>query len=152
MIQQKLENTGEIIAVDYSAGMLHTARKRIKKNHWKNIRLLHEDARNLNARYFLRRGIEPNFDVLIGELAFSVIPDWEDVMKTTASVVRKGGRVGLLDWYRKKNDRLTKVVNYLAQAEVSRDTIGFARKLFADFRVIAWFLSGNVYVGVGENA
>ncbi len=38
-------------------------------------------------------------------------------MKTVASLLKKNGKFGLLDWYRKNNDWLIKTVDYLAEAK-----------------------------------
>ncbi len=149
LIQKKIGNTGEIIALDYSKGMLKVAQKRINKNNWDNIKLINIDARNLSSKYLLNNDVKSDFDILIGELAFSVIPDWKNVMKTATSLLRKNARIGLLDWYRRRNDWLTRVVDYLAEAETNRNTIGFAKDIFAEFTVMDKFLFNNVYVGIG---
>ena len=149
LIQEKIGNTGEIIALDYSKGMLKVAQKRINKNNWDNIKLINIDARNLSSKYLLNNDIKSDFDILIGELAFSVIPDWKNVMKTATSLLKKNARIGLLDWYRKRNDWLTRIVDYLAEAETNRNTIGFAEDIFAEFTVMDKFLFNNVYVGIG---
>lgn len=149
LIEKKIGNTGEIIALDYSKGMLNVAEKRIKKNNWKNIKLINIDARDLSQEYLVSNGIKFDFDIIIGELAFSVIPDWQNVMKTTNSLLKKDGKIGLLDWYREKNDWLTKFVDFLAEAETNRNTIEFAEKIFANFSIVKKFIFNNVYVGIG---
>lgn len=108
LIEEKIGNSGEIIALDYSIGILQIAQKRISKNNWKNI------------------------------------------MKTVASLLKKNGKFGLLDWYRKNNDWLIKTVDYLAEAKTNRDTIAFAKEIFNEFNVVNHFLFNNVYVGVGK--
>ena len=150
LIEEKIGLEGEIIALDYSKEMLKIAQKRIDKNNWNNITLINLDVRELNSEYLLNRNIASYFDILIAELAFSVIPDWKNVMKRLASLIKRNGRIGLLDWYRNKKDWLTRIVDYLAKAETSRDTIGFAEKIFAKFTVIDKFLFNNVYVGIDE--
>ena len=150
LIQGEIGNSGEIIAIDYSKGMLKVAQKRINKNNWKNIRLINVDVRNLNSKYLVTKHIQPDFDILIGELAFSVIPEWENVMKTATLLLKENAKIGLLDWYRKKNDWLTKIVDYLAEAETNRNTIEFAEKLFVEFTVTDKFFFNNVYIGMGK--
>ncbi len=150
LLEKKLQNSGEIIAIDYSAGMLKIAQKKIKKHNWPNIRLINMDARDLNSEYLLEKNIKPSFDVILAELAFSVIPDWEKVMKSSASLLSENGEFGLLDWYRSKNNWLTKLVDYLAKAETTRDTISLAREIFTEFTVIKKFLFNNVYVAIGK--
>lgn len=151
LIQEKIGNSGEIIALDYSKGMLKVAQKRIDKNNWGNIKLINTDARNLSRKYLMNNAIEPDFDVLIGELAFSVIPEWKKVLTTSTSLLKQNGKIGLLDWYRKKNDWLTKIVDYLAEAETNRNTIEFTEKLFIEFAVTDKFFFNNVFIGIGKN-
>ena len=151
LIEGKIGRAGEIIAIDYSAGMLNVAQKRIKKNNWQNIRLIQLDARYLSIESLQSRGISPYFDVVIAELAFSVIPEWKKVMKTAASLLKKEGRFGLLDWYRDKRDWLTKIVDFLAKAETTRNTLGYAQQVFEEFIVVKKFLLNNVYVGIGKS-
>ena len=151
LIQEKIGNSGEIIALDYSKGMLKVAQKRIDKNNWKNIKLINTDARNLNRKFLMNNAIDSDFDILIGELAFSVIPEWKKIMTTSASLLKQNGKIGLLDWYRRKNDWLTKIVDYLAEAETNRNTVEFAGKLFNEFVVTDKFYFNNVFIGIGEN-
>ncbi len=150
LIEEKIGNTGEIIALDYSKGMLEVAQKRINKNNWKNIKLINIDARDLSSKYLLDNNINADFDILIGELAFSVIPDWKNVMKMGSSLLKKNAKIGLMDWYRKRNDWLTRIVDYLAEAETNRNTIEYAEKLFYKFSIKDKFLFNNVYVGIGR--
>jgi len=150
LIQEKMGNNGEIIALDYSKGMLKIAQKKINQNNWKNIKLLNIDAKDLSREYLENKKIKPDFDILIGELAFSVIPEWKSIMKTGGSLLKENGKIGLLDWYRKKNDWLTKIVDYLAEAEISRNTIEFAKKTFTNFVVKDKFFYNNVYIGIGK--
>lgn len=150
LIQEKIWKSGEIIALDYSKKMLEIAQKKINNNNWKNIELLNTDARSLNNKYLMNHAIRPDFDILIWELAFSVIPDWKNVMKISVWLLKKNAKIGLLDWYRKENDKLTKIVDCLAEAETNRNTIEFAEKLFTDFFIIDKFFFDNVYIWVGK--
>ncbi len=108
------------------------------------------DVRDLNSKSLFDNNIKTDFDILIGELAFSVIPDWKNVMKKGTSLLKKNARIGLLDWYRKKNDCLTKIVDFLAEAETNRNTIEYAKKTFSEFSIKDKFLFNNVYVGIGK--
>ncbi len=150
LIEERIGDRGEIVALDHSEAMLAVASKTIGRNGWDNIRLLQMDARDLSAGYLDSKGIAPGFDIVIGELAFSVIPDWEKVMRTACSLLRKGARFGLLDWHRGRHDWLTKAVNLLADARIERDTAGAAKRLCGDFAVVGKFLSGNIYIGIGR--
>ena len=149
-IHDKTGDNGEIIAFDYSQEMLNVARKRIAKNKWKNIILLNADARDIDKRYFENAGINTDFDIVIAELAFTVIPEWKKVMNVMNSLMKENGKIGILDWYREKNDWLTKIVDFLAKAETNRNIIEYASKLFDDFTVTGTFLFGNVFTATGK--
>ena len=71
-------------------------------------------------------------------------------MKTATTLLKENAKIGLLDWYRENNDWLTKIVDYLAEAETNRDTIGFAKKLFIEFTVVEKFFFNNVYIAIGK--
>ena len=148
LIENKIGKEGEIIAVDYSEGMLSQAKKRILKNKWKNIKLIHKDIRDINEGFLKKESIRSNFDVIIGELAFSVIPDWKNVMDTSISMLKKGGKIGLLDWYRQKNDLITKIVDYLAEAKTTRKTLNYAEKIFENVEIKGKYFLKNIYIAV----
>ena len=149
-IQDKLKGTGQIIAIDLSNGMLKQAQKKITKSKWNNIKLIQADARDLTREFFARKNIDCNYDIVIGELAFSVVPEWERVMRESIELLVTGGRFGLLDWYRKKNDLTTRLVNFVANAETTRDTISYASQLTAKFSIKHTFFFNSIYIGVGE--
>ncbi len=150
LLLNKIGDNGEIVAIDYSAGMLKQAQKRIDKHKWQNIRLIHADARQINKAFFEKLGIKTDFDIVIGELAFSVIPDWKKVMKTSISLLKHTGKIGLLDWQRTKNDILTKIVNGIAQAETTRQTTVYAQSLLKKFNVNSYFFFKSIYIATGE--
>jgi len=121
----------------------------LQKNQWKNIQLIQMDARELSKEYFNKKGIHSQFDIVLGELAFSVIPEWKEIMKNSVALLKSGGRIGLLDWYRPKHDVLTKIINYFANAETTRETESYAKSLVSEYKPIYKFFFQNVYVSKG---
>ncbi len=150
LIENKIGKEGEIIAVDISEGMLNEAKKRIIKNKWQNIKLIHKDVREINADFFEKENIDINFDIIIGVLAFSVIPDWKKVINTSKSLLKKQGKIGLLDWYRAQNDLITKTVDYFAESEIRRKTLNYTATLFENFEVKGKYFFDNIYVAIGK--
>lgn len=58
--------------------MLAKAEKKIVKNGWQNVHLIHADARNLSAELIAEHvDQDTSIDHAIGELAFSAMPDWQ---------------------------------------------------------------------------
>ncbi len=149
MIENRIGEAGEIIGIDSSEGMLRRAFKRIEKHGWKNITLLKADARNISREFFEQRHIKTNFDVVLGELAFTVIPEWKKVMRNSVELLHENGKLGILDWYRPKNDLLGRLVNFFAHSDLTRNVAGYAGKL-TDFRIIKTYFFGNIFIGAGR--
>jgi len=149
LIEDIIGDSGEIIALDYSKGMLKFAQKVVDANNFGNVKLLNMDARDLNIENLSKNNIISDFDIIIGELAFSVIPNWQTVMENSYLLLKENGKIGLLDWYREKNDFLTRIINFLAEADITRDTARAAEKIFTKFSVIERFIFNNVYIGIG---
>jgi len=150
LIENKIGKEGQIIAVDISEGMLNQAKKRIVKNNWKNIILIHKDVRKLNVEFFENENININFDIVLGELAFSVIPDWKKVINTSRTLLKEHGKIGLLDWHREQNDLITKTVDYFAESEIRRETLNYTATLFEKFEIKEKYFFDNIYVAIGE--
>ena len=76
--------TGLIIGLDSSKGMLRKAAKKIAKNKWENIQLIQEDARQISAsRINEIYGHEIQLDSIVCVLGLAVIPEDEEVLKST---------------------------------------------------------------------
>ncbi len=150
LLQEKLGDTGEIIAIDFSKAMLAKAQKRIDKNHWNNITLIHADLTKISADFFLQNNINPEFDIVLAELAYSVIPNWQAVINNNINLLKPQGKIGVLDWYRPQNDLLTKTVDFLANAQSNRDVIGYIQGNIGNFTVKKSYFLGNVYTGIGS--
>ncbi len=148
-LQAYLQGTGQIVGIDYSEGMLARARERVRRHGWTNVTLIRMDARDLSARRLAEHGVDAAFDVVVAELAFSVIPEWQRVMETCWTLLVRGGRFGIMDWYRPRRDLLTLFVNLTAHAQVTRDWVTEAQRLMPDFTVVARGMGGNVLVGIG---
>jgi len=130
--------------------MLNQAKKRIKKNRWDNIKLIHKDVREINIEFFKKEKIDSNFDIIIGELAFSVIPDWKKVIETSRLMLKKDGKIGLLDWYREQNDLITKTVDYFAESEIRRNSLNYVETLFENIEIHGKYFFNNIYLAIGK--
>ncbi len=150
-LEKNIGESGEIVAFDLSPGMLRYAEKRIVKNKWKNIRLFQADALELPVK-MKELDIEGDFDVVLGELAFSVFPtpEWKKIMLMCVGLLKEGGRLGILDWYRPRNDVLTRIIGYFAQADVTRNTREYASFLMATGKVVSTFFGENVFTWIGK--
>jgi ubiquinone/menaquinone biosynthesis C-methylase UbiE len=77
---------GVVIGVDASAGMLAQARQLVGRHHWKNVRLIQQDAAGL--------ALEEQVDAVFFSLSYSVLPDREPVLLKAWEAVRPGGSFG----------------------------------------------------------
>jgi ubiquinone/menaquinone biosynthesis C-methylase UbiE len=80
---------GEVVAVDYSEGMLAAARERADA-HGFSLTLEHAKAED-----FIARTAPASFDVVSMRFLLTYI-DWQDVLPRTGRILRPGGRVGVL--------------------------------------------------------
>src|SRR5438445_1575216 len=85
----RLTDPGEVVAVDYSEGMLSAARERMEEAGYP-VSLVHARAED-----FVARTPPASFDVVSLRFALAYI-DWHEVLPHTARLLRPGGRVGVL--------------------------------------------------------
>jgi SAM-dependent methyltransferase len=85
----RLTDPGEVVAVDYSEGMLAGARERMEEEGYA-VSLVHARAED-----FIARTPAASFDVVSLRFALAYI-DWHEVLPLTGRLLRPGGRVGVL--------------------------------------------------------
>ncbi len=85
--------TGQVCGLDYSAGMLAQARKRVREAGWENVDLILGDAADL-------AGVAGPFDAVISTWALGIVDDLPAALKSAVSALRPGGRLAVLDLHR----------------------------------------------------
>jgi SAM-dependent methyltransferase len=85
----RLADPGEVVAVDYSEGMLAAARERLEDEGYP-VSLVHARAED-----FIARTPASSFDVVSLRFALAYI-DWREVLPMVGRILRPGGRVGVL--------------------------------------------------------
>jgi len=85
----RLADPGEVVAVDYSEGMLAAARERLEGEGYA-VSLVHARAED-----FIARTPASSFDVVSLRFALAYI-DWREVLPMVGRLLRPGGRVGVL--------------------------------------------------------
>ncbi|UCH13874.1 MAG: class I SAM-dependent methyltransferase [Bacteroidales bacterium] len=102
-ILKKTGKESKITGIDFSAEMLQKAQKRINKNNWRNIELIHADA----TKY--KNESDNKFDVGICTLGISIIPDYKSAYYNLLSFVKEDGEIIIgdmqlaSDWYARFN-------------------------------------------------
>lgn len=89
LLRNAVTNTGEVIGVDASPGMLTEAQKTISRRHWPNVRLIEQDAAEFTPD-------EPA-DLAYFSLSYSVMPDRHSALDHAWASLRDGGRLAIMD-------------------------------------------------------
>jgi demethylmenaquinone methyltransferase/2-methoxy-6-polyprenyl-1,4-benzoquinol methylase len=112
---------GTLIGVDFSAKMLQRAQKTIDMKAWKNVFLLQQDATKLNLKELnIHSGSDIRIDRILCTLGLSVFPDWQLVFEKSFSLLEPNGKFGIMDLYNNKRTFQTRMVNFLADSDISR--------------------------------
>jgi ubiquinone/menaquinone biosynthesis C-methylase UbiE len=120
-LQDRLDGTGRIIAVDLSKGMLGKARSRAERAGWTNVDFIQRDVHELCAADLEEAaGAEVQVDRLHIFLGMSVFPDMDRAFENLFSLLKPGGRVVVLDTYAEKPSFQGKMVNLMARADIRR--------------------------------
>jgi ubiquinone/menaquinone biosynthesis C-methylase UbiE len=112
----------EISAIDFSPKMIQEAEKKAKKYN-KNVNLLEMDIQNLN--------FEDNyFDLIVTSCVFCSVPDPVKGLKELKRVLKKDGRIIMLEHMRSQNEFVGKMMDlfnwvslYTWGANINRKTI-----------------------------
>jgi ubiquinone/menaquinone biosynthesis C-methylase UbiE len=89
LLREGVGAEGVVIGVDASDGMLTQARQLATRHGWKNVRLIHQDAAELD--------LQDRMDAVFFSLSYSVLPDRDTVLLKTWERVRPGGRLVIMD-------------------------------------------------------
>ncbi|MGB1003859.1 MAG: class I SAM-dependent methyltransferase [Salibacteraceae bacterium] len=111
----------EVYGTDFSQGMLRKAQVNIDKNNWENFTLFQSDARELTPS-FVKEQINKDltFDRIICVLGLSVIPDWEQVLDKMLDLLKRDGKIVIVDVFAEKRDFNTWIVEKVAKADLNR--------------------------------
>ena len=80
---------GQVLAVDYSEGMVRRARERVREAGWGNVHVLWGDAGRLP--------VDSPVDAVYASMAVSAMPDPATVAREARRLLRPGGRMAVLD-------------------------------------------------------
>jgi ubiquinone/menaquinone biosynthesis C-methylase UbiE len=110
-----LGETGRIVGVDLSPGMLREAKRRVERDGLARVSLVEKDARELTSEDL---GATP--DRLLVFLGMTVFPDHEAVFAHLWSLLAPGGRCVLVDVHAEQPGFQGKMVEWLARADLRR--------------------------------
>lgn len=150
--QHYLGNSGSIIGVDLSRGMLDQAKRKIKDNGWDNIELDLKNVAEINSSWFIKyvkQEGQTGVDVIFCDLGLSGFPEWRNTIDNMVSLLNLNGRIVILDWYLEKPSLKGKFVKWIGKGEVDRPLWQYLKTKVADFEVDDSFNYGGVFVASG---
>lgn len=150
--QQYLKNTGLIIGIDLSAGMLHKAEQKIKKNQWSNIKIELNNATKIDPKWledYAKHKGAITIDAIFCDLGLSGLPEWKNIVDNMISLLEPGGRIVILDWYIKTPGLKAKFIKWIGKGEVTRPIWQYLESRISDFKLANSFRGGNIFVASG---
>lgn len=150
--QNHLENSGLIIGIDLSSGMLEQAERKSKKNDWTNIDLILENATKIDQKWFedYSKSNKPKkIDTVFCDLGLSGLPEWQNIIDNMLSILEPNGRFVILDWYLEKYSPLAKFVKWIGKGEVDRPLWQYLKTKVTDFEMKKFGIFNGVFVASG---
>ncbi len=151
--QKYLKNTGLIIGIDLSEGMLSKAHKKIEQNNWSNIELLNKDAITINRsliKPILKKHNKKGVDAVFVDLGLSGFPDWEKCIDSYLDLLTPKGRIVIMDWYIEKRTLRGYLIKWIGKGKVNRPIYQYLESKVNDFKVNTSFNFGGVFVASGS--
>ncbi|MCX6189029.1 MAG: methyltransferase domain-containing protein [Bacteroidetes bacterium] len=125
---------GILIGVDFSAKMLQRAQETIDLHGWKNVFLLQQDAAKINIKELnIQSRSDIRIDRILCTLGLSVFPDWQNVFEKSYNLLESNGKFGIMDLYNNKRTFQTRMVNFLADSDISRKVWEPLQKISANY-------------------
>lgn len=168
IVSERVVSEGMIIGVDYSKEMLLSARDYAAQKGIGNINLVNCDASKISAeilsldklsldKTFLDKlsldklSLNHKADGVLSTLGISAIPDYEETLKRAYGLLKKGGRMTILD--AKPFNGVLSVFNpvikpmykHFANWDYNKDIIGTLEKLAGKVDVVEYNM-GTIYI------
>lgn len=151
--QEFLQNSGKIIGIDLSKGMLKQAKQKVEKNNYKNIHLILENATKIDQEWihdFSKNKFSGKVDAVFCDLGLSGLPEWETIIDNRISILKTDGRIVILDWYIEESSLRGDFVKWIGKGEVNRPIYQYLKTKVSDFKVDDSFNFGGVFVASGK--
>ena len=113
--------SGALVGVDLSSGMLAKSRARVAKNGWTQVTLAQHDVMRFDAAALSAAlGREAQLDRLHIFLGMTAFPSPDEALGNLWSLLRPGGRCVIVDAYAEKLSFQGRMVNLVARADIQR--------------------------------
>ncbi|VAW34089.1 hypothetical protein MNBD_CHLOROFLEXI01-1731 [hydrothermal vent metagenome] len=151
--QEYLKNSGLIIGIDLSTGMLEKAKNKRDKNGWTNIKLANTNVLEVDEKWVKENvaGKSPvEIDAILCDLGLSGFPEWQKVIDTLLAILKPGGKIVIMDWYMDKPSLRGEFVNWIGKGEIDRPIWQYLETKVANFQLTDTFNRGGVFVASGN--
>lgn len=112
--------SGRVVGADASRGMLRRAERRVEREAWTTVSLLHRSVHDLSPDALREAGVHEEADGVLCALGLTAFPDWERAFSTFWGLLRPGGRLVILDVHAETRTLQTRSVELIARADLSR--------------------------------
>jgi len=148
--QKYLLNSGKIIGIDISEGMLEKAKEKIKKNNWQNIQIFKENVTKVNMEWISEKlNSDLKFDAILLDLGLSGFPYWEKIIDDSISLLKPNGRIVIMDWYIDKPSLRGSFVKWIGKGEINRPLYQYLETKTREFKLNKSFKRGQMFVATG---
>lgn len=133
-ILEAIGPTGQVIGADLSAGMLRESARRIARAGWTNVTLIEADVNALTPELLASRHL-PRPDRVHCFLGMSVFPQHVAAFERLWDVLEPGGRCVLVDVHAERPGLQGRLVEWLAQADLTRRFWAPLERVGSDFEM-----------------
>lgn len=98
LLRPRVGDSGRVVGVDYSHGMLEKARERVDAAGWTNVELVRDDAASLTR-------VHGQFDAAVSIWCLGIVHDLPAALTRLVELTRPGGRIAILDFAQSRRDR-----------------------------------------------
>lgn len=150
--ERHLENSGLIIGIDLSIGMLNQAQRKAEKNGWNNIDLELVNATRVDKKWleeYSKKKGHDTVNAIFCDLGLSGLPEWRNIIDNMITILSPNGRIVILDWYLKEPSLRGKFVKWIGKGEVNRPIWHYLKSKVSDFKIVDSFNSGGVFIASG---
>ena len=149
--QKYLKDTGKIIGIDLSQGMLEKAKGKIEKNKWSNIQIIKGNATEIDTEWIKKEfNTDLKFDTVFCDLGLSGFPEWEKVIDNLISLLKPNGKIIIMDWYIEKPNLRGLFIKWVGKGEVNRPIWQYLENKVSNFKVENSFKNGEMFVASGN--
>ncbi len=149
--QKYMINTGRVIGVDLSEGMLLKAKEKVKNNNWSNIEIIKGDATQITSEWIKEKlDSDLKFDAILCDLGLSGFPEWELVIDNLISILKPNGKIVMMDWYIEKKNWRGAFIKWIGKGEVNRPLWQYMENKVANFNLKNSFKGGDMFVASGN--